>query len=82
MPQVFASWSGGKDCCLAAYRAIVKGMDIRYLANTVSDDGRRSCSHGISADVIRTQADAMGIPIVQQSTTRETYEDEFIKMLR
>ena len=81
MSQVFVSWSGGKDCCLACYRAKVSGLDVRYLANTITDDGRQSCSHGISADVIRTQAEAIGIPIVQRRTTRETYESEFINMV-
>jgi diphthine-ammonia ligase len=81
MSKVFASWSGGKDCCLACYRAVVSGLDVRYLANTVTEDGKRSCSHGISADVIKMQAEAMGIPIVQRRTTGETYEAEFIKML-
>ena len=80
--KVFASWSGGKDCCLALYRAKSSGLDVRYLANTVTEDGRRSCSHGISADVIRAQSEAIGIPLVQRCTTRETYEPEFIKMLR
>ena len=82
MNLVFASWSGGKDCCLALYRAIAGGMDIRYLANTITEDGQRSFSHGISAEVIRAQAEAIGIPIVQQPTTRDTYEAEFINMLR
>ena len=80
--KVFASWSGGKDGCLALYRAVVSGLDARYLANTVSEDGQRSRSHGISADVLRAQSEAIGIPIVQQRTTGETYETEFIKMLR
>lgn len=80
--RAFASWSGGKDGCLACYRAIAGGLDVRYLANTVTGDGQRSCSHGISAEVIRTQAQAIGIPIVQRRTTGETYEAEFIKMLR
>lgn len=82
MPKVFASWSGGKDSCLAAYRARAAGMDIRCLANTVTGDGQRSCSHGIAAAVIREQAEALGLPIVQRRTTGETYEAEFIKMLR
>jgi uncharacterized protein (TIGR00290 family) len=82
MNIVFASWSGGKDCCLALHRAIGSGLDIRYLANTVTEDGQRSCSHGISAEVIRQQSEAMGIPIRQRPTTRETYEAVFINMLR
>jgi diphthine-ammonia ligase len=82
MNLVFASWSGGKDGCLALHRAIVSGLDVRYLANTITEDGKRSFSHGISAEVIRAQAQAIGIPLAQRPTTRETYEAEFINMLR
>lgn len=82
MHRVFTSWSGGKDCCLALYRAKTGGMDIRYLANMVTEDGQRSCSHGISAAVIKKQAGALGIPIAQRPTTKDTYEAEFTKMLR
>ena len=82
MHQVFASWSGGKDCCLSCYRAIVSGLKVRYLANTVTEDGKRSCSHGLSADAIQMQSQAMGIPLVQRRTTRDNYEAEFKSMLR
>jgi diphthine-ammonia ligase len=80
--KVFASWSGGKDCCLALNRTLSAGLDVCYLANTVTADGQRSCSHGIAAEVIRVQAEAMGIPIVQRPTTGENYRDEFIGMLQ
>ena len=82
MSLVFCSWSGGKDCCLALYRAINNGMDVSYLANTISEDGQRSRSHGISADVIRAQSQALGIPIVQRRTTNDNYETVFIDILR
>jgi diphthine-ammonia ligase len=82
MNLVFASWSGGKDCCLALHRAIASGLNVRYLANTITEDGKRSFSHGISAEVIRAQAQAIGIPLTQRPTSRETYEAEFINMLR
>ncbi len=82
MEKVFASWSGGKDCCLAAYRTKNSGRDIRYLVNTVTEDGRRSCSHGITAGIIKKQAEALGIPIRQIKTTTDTYETEFVKILR
>lgn len=81
MKLVFASWSGGKDCCLALYRALVSGLDVRYLANTITEDGKLSRSHGISAEVIQAQAQAIGIPLYQQRTTRENYEAEFINMV-
>jgi len=82
MLKVFASWSGGKDCCLALYRAKAGGMDIRYLMNMVTQDGKRSCSHGISAAVIKKQAEAQGIPILQRPTTNESYETIFINTIR
>lgn len=81
MTRVFASWSGGKDCCLAAYRATQQGMDVRYLANTVTADGQRSCSHGVAAAVIRRQAEALGITIMQQPTEGDNYRAQFIRML-
>jgi diphthine-ammonia ligase len=80
--KVFTSWSGGKDCCLALNRALAKGLDVCYLANTVTADGKRSCSHGISASVILSQSRALGIPVVQQPTTGDNYRAEFVKMLR
>lgn len=82
MVKAFASWSGGKDCCLALYRAKKAGMDIQFLVNTVSEDGIRSCSHGIRAMVINKQAEALGIPIVQKPTTTETYEKIFVGTLK
>ena len=82
MPSVFCSWSGGKDCCLALYRAINRGLDVRYLVNTVSEDGERSRSHGIFSEVIRMQSKALGIPIVQGRTTNDNYEEVFVDMLK
>ena len=82
MQKVFASWSGGKDGCLALYRAMQNGMNARYLANMVTEDGERSCSHGILAAVIKKQAEAIGIPIVQKPTTHETYEAVFVETLK
>jgi diphthine-ammonia ligase len=81
MTRVFVSWSGGKDGCLACHRALAGGMDVRYLANMVSADGLRSRSHGIAAAVIKAQAEALGIPIVQRRTADDSYEAEFTKML-
>ena len=82
MHQVFVSWSGGKDSCLACYRAVNNGMKVCYLANTVSEDGKRSFSHGLFAEVIQVQSQAMGIPLVQRPTNSTNYEAEFKNMLR
>jgi uncharacterized protein (TIGR00290 family) len=81
MQNAFISWSGGKDCCQAAYKAQQNGFNIRYLLNMVTQDGQRSCSHGIAARWINLQSKAMEIPIIQKPTTGENYESVFIDAL-
>ena len=80
--QVFTSWSGGKDSCFACYKVGASGLKVRYLANMISEDGKRSWSHGQSAELLQVQSKALGIPLIQRWTTRENYETEFINMLR
>ncbi len=46
MTQVFTSWSAGKDSCLACYRATANSLKVRYLANMITEDGRKSWTHG------------------------------------
>lgn len=82
MEKAFISWSGGKDCCLSAYRAKQQGIDLAYLLNMVTEDKRRSCSHGIGAEWIRQQAEAIGIPLLQFPTTGETYQTVFKNALK
>ena len=82
MNQVFTSWSGGKDSCLACYRAINSGLKVRYLLNMVTEDGGRSRTHGLSAKLLQVQSQAIGIPLAQRRATWDSYEAEFKSMLR
>ncbi|MFH1086954.1 MAG: diphthine--ammonia ligase [Chloroflexota bacterium] len=75
--KVFSSWSGGKDSALAAHRAIRQGHYIAYLVNFISEDGQRSRSHGVKADVLAAQARATGIPLIQAKTSWADYEQNF-----
>jgi len=77
--KVFASWSGGKECALATYKAIFQGHEVLYLLNFVSEDGERSRSHGIKASVLALQAEALCIPLIQVKTSWEDYEENFKK---
>lgn len=81
MPQAFISWSGGKDSCLACYRAAISGLNVRYLVNMITEDGRRSRSHGQPAQLLQVQSQAIGIPLVQRRTKRGGYEAEFKDVL-
>jgi diphthine-ammonia ligase len=80
--KVFASWSGGKECALATYKAISQGHQVSYLVNFISEDGERSRSHGIKAAVLALQAEAIGIPIIQVKTSWENYEENFKRVVR
>ena len=75
--KVFSSWSGGKESCLACYKALAMGFDVSYLLNFISEDGTRSRAHGISSDLIALQAEAIGIPIIQVKSSWEGYEAKF-----
>ena len=81
MQQVFTSWSGGKDSCLACYRATVSGLKVHYLANMITEDGKRSWTHGQSPQLLHIQSQAIGIPLVQRQTTMANYEAEFKDLL-
>ena len=74
--KVFSSWSGGKESCLACYKAISEGFDVAYLLNFISEDGTRSRAHGISSELIALQAKALGMPIIQVKSTWKGYEEK------
>jgi len=76
--KAFASWSGGKESVMAFYYARVsKNLKVQFLLNMLTEDGMRSRSHGISAELLRIQAEAIGVPLIQRKTSWKTYEEEF-----
>jgi diphthine-ammonia ligase len=80
--KVFSSWSGGKECALATYKAISQRHEVSYLVNFISEDGERSRSHGTKASALALQAEAIGIPLIQVKTSWENYEENFKKVVR
>jgi uncharacterized protein (TIGR00290 family) len=78
--NVLASWSGGKESCLACYKAILEGFEVSYLVSFVSEDGR-VMGHGIGSELLGAQSKAVNIPIVQKRVSWETYEDGFRSVL-
>jgi len=74
-----SSWSGGKDSCLACYKAMKSGYQIKYLLNFISREHKRGCFHGIEAELLKLQTESIGIPLVQKEVTADMkkYEEEF-----
>jgi len=74
-----SSWSGGKDSCLACYKAIKEGYKVKYLLNFISKEYKRCCFHGTEAGLLRLQSELVGIPLIQKEVTADMqkYEEEF-----
>ena len=77
MSKYAASWSGGKDSCFACWKAMEQGLKASYLLNILEANSTRSMSHGLKHDLVALQAEALGLPIIQQVATWESYEDKF-----
>jgi diphthine-ammonia ligase len=68
-----ASWSGGKDSCLACYLAMQKGFTISHLVHF----DRPFNLHGVDPAMIKLQTELVGIPLVQRKIASEDFEEEF-----
>jgi uncharacterized protein (TIGR00290 family) len=77
----FASWSGGKDSCLAVARAKQAGIEVRTLLTMFEESGERSRSHGLPRELLHAQARAMGCEWRWRATTWKSYEREFVDEL-
>jgi len=80
--KVASSWSGGKDSCLACYRALRQGYQVKYLLNFISEEFKRVSFHGIKDDLLQLQAKTIGIDLFQRETTGEDYEQRFIDSVK
>lgn len=78
--KVVASWSGGKDGCLAVYKAIKEGVDVSSLLTFMSSE-EKSNFHMLPPEMLTAQSAAVGIKLVKWKTTPNTYEEEFKKAL-
>ena len=77
--KLISSWSGGKDSCLALFKAIQKGYEISILLNFISEEYKRCCFYGVSNELMNIQSEAIQIPIVQKSVPAgmKEYETQF-----
>lgn len=75
--QVIVSWSGGKDSCLALYKALKLGFKPIYLLNIATDTKKGFRVHGLDPRIIVDQAETLGIPIIQRNASWSSYEQVF-----
>ena len=75
------SWSGGKDSTLALDRARRAGLDVACLFNIYERSSGRVRFHGVRAELIAAQANALGLPLVAAHTHPDDYETVFLRLL-
>jgi uncharacterized protein (TIGR00290 family) len=78
---IACSWSGGKDSCLALWRALQAGARLDCLLTMFTEDGERSRSHGLSRAVLEAQAAAIGVPLLSRAAAWDEYEAAMIDLL-
>jgi len=74
-PKAVVSWSGGKDSCLAAHRAVAAGIRPQALLTAMIENGTRSRSHGLRLELLQAQARSLGLPLVTRATSWEDYDE-------
>jgi len=80
--KLCCSWSGGKDSCLALFRAVTAGSTLHSLVNMLTEDNERSRSHGLPRTVLEAQAAAIGVPLLTASATWDGYARAFVELLK
>jgi uncharacterized protein (TIGR00290 family) len=72
------AWSGGKDSALALWELRRAGAAPAALMTTVTDDYGRISMHGVRRALLRRQAEATGLPLVEvgipAGCTNDVYE--------
>jgi len=80
--HALCSFSGGKDSCLALWRAQQQGIDVRSLLVMLEETGERSRSHALPPSLIELQARSLGLALVARNASWRSYEEVFIAALR
>ncbi|HEX7116172.1 MAG TPA: diphthine--ammonia ligase [Steroidobacter sp.] len=75
------SFSGGKDSCLALWRAQQQGLKVRTLLVMFEEAADRSRSHAIPLPMIEAQARALGLELLVRRASWKTYEEVFVAAL-
>jgi len=79
--QSVASWSGGKDSCLAVWRAQKAGGNITHLLTALDETELKTRSHGVTKELIIAQGKSIGVKNEFISASWQDYENQFIGKL-
>lgn len=79
MEKILMNWSGGKDSAMALHLLQQnKNIEVISLLTSVNKEMQRISMHGVHIDLLKKQADCIGLPLqllqVPESTQMEVYE--------
>jgi uncharacterized protein (TIGR00290 family) len=81
--KVASVWSGGKDSCLACFKAIQDGYRVKCLFNLISKQDNFVSFHKFSKEMTKIQSAAVCIPIFQKEIcSQKENKQQFEKELR
>lgn len=78
----FVSWSGGKDSCLALYKALEIGYKPKKLLTMFSLENGISSAHRLSENIFKAQADAIGLDSIIGNAGFREYENVFVSHIK
>ncbi|MDQ0091010.1 uncharacterized protein (TIGR00290 family) [Paenibacillus anaericanus] len=78
--KFIASFSGGKDSVLALYKAMKMGTAVGLIV-MLEEEGKRSRSHGMPPELIRAQAESIGLPVYTGAASWTDYEEVYMQLL-
>ncbi|QOW19869.1 ATP-binding protein [Lysobacter ciconiae] len=84
--RILLAWSGGKDAAWTLHHLRSRDhVEVVGLLTTLNGDFQRVAMHGIRRDVLRAQADAAGVPLLESviphGSDNVTYEAAFAASL-
>ena len=74
---VALAWSGGKDSALALAALRREGTEVAALLTTFTDDYDRVSMHGVRRSLVREQASAAGLPLVEVGIPAACVDDVY-----
>jgi uncharacterized protein (TIGR00290 family) len=78
MKKILYSWSGGKDSAMALHELLKDdSCEIRALLTVVTQDYGRISMHGVREEMLKLQAESLGMPLEKVFITKNSDSKEY-----
>ena len=82
MKKAYLNWSSGKDAALALYKLQEHNKySVEKLVTTVNSDVNRISMHGVRIEMLKKQAENIGLPLQQIKLNGEVSMQEYTKIM-